>query len=152
MSDKEKDQIKQLLRLYAMIPDSPPCNEGCNKCCGPVLMLPSEARILGLAEPITPHDENLKCSFIKDGRCSVYEKRPFTCRIFGTAKCKPMNCPDHKTSGTQSQEWIEMMFVFYFGLIDTPEDAELLERTVEKYTGAAVEHDKGIVWNNGGKQ
>ena len=62
------------------------CPEGCHACCCAVSISPREAARLGLP-PDTGDTmgENDDCRFLKDGRCSVYENRPMTCRVFGCA-------------------------------------------------------------------
>lgn len=80
--------------LYRSIP-SFVCKEGCSDCCGPVPVTPWEAQRLGIAgQMVTPFDpKTLKCGFLQDGKCSVYDRRPFLCRLFGTVDNPRMACP-----------------------------------------------------------
>ncbi len=90
--------------LYGKIP-SLTCVAGCSGCCGPVPWAPAElarvqdripagsvlARAFG-AETILNPDTGM-CGFLIDGRCSVYEDRPFMCRLFGATKDPAIRCP-----------------------------------------------------------
>jgi Fe-S-cluster containining protein len=113
------------------------------------MLLPAEKKILGTAECITPHDpETLKCEFIKDGCCSVYDKRPFVCRIFNATPHPPFVCPEMQYHGTLSQEQIaELMDEFFNLLCITPAD-EVMEylQCMEKYQHVMVEHDARNGW------
>jgi Fe-S-cluster containining protein len=149
MMNKEINDSKTLgllEKLYGMVPDCPPCISGCNKCCGPVMMLPVEARRLGLSEPITPTDENMKCLFSVGGRCSVYDKRPFTCRVFNATPSCPMNCPEMKDHGSLPIEQVNMMFTLYFGMIDNEDDMIELERAMKNHAPRCYAHDKNNGW------
>lgn len=82
--------MTELDDLYAKIPKSVPCKEGCTDCCGIVLWNPEEIRRVGRSQPL---DKELRCLFAKDGRCTVYENRPFICRMFGNSKHPMLTCP-----------------------------------------------------------
>jgi hypothetical protein len=139
----------KLQELYDKIPEPPECLKGCTKCCAPTMLLPAEKKILGTAECITPHDPvTLKCEFIKDGCCSVYDKRPFVCRIFNATPCPPFTCPEMNRHGSLSQEQIaELMDEFFNLLCITPAD-EVVEylQCMEKYQQVMVEHDARNGW------
>ena len=48
---------------------------------------------MGLWKPETDFDSGFNCELLKDGRCSKYERRPFVCRLMGTANGGMMRCP-----------------------------------------------------------
>lgn len=100
-SDKSKKRkLRALLTLAdevatAAAPHAA-CKKGCTHCCHiPVAMTQTEAnliaeRISRTAQPVPPSDANpsereygyhLPCTFLKDGRCGIYEHRPFACRV-----------------------------------------------------------------------
>jgi len=72
------------------------CPEGCTDCCGPVLLLRSEAIKLGFNERIGSTQavgENYKCELCTESQgCQKYNDRPFTCRIFGAVVGGPNSC------------------------------------------------------------
>lgn len=73
---EDTDIIKE---LYKSLPKSV-CKEGCSKCCSDMIQFsPSEEKRMG------GYEWNGKCSHLIDGKCSVYENRPFVCRLFGTS-------------------------------------------------------------------
>jgi hypothetical protein len=72
------------------------CINGCNACCGPVPINEEEARRLnlscsGITQTVSQH--NLTCTYSKNGKCTVYQNRPFICRIFGVTKS--LKCPNN---------------------------------------------------------
>ena len=69
------------------------CEPGCSDCCGPAPVSPWEAERLGIAGAVaTPvHPGTTRCAFHVDGGCSVYERRPYICRLYGTTLAAP--CP-----------------------------------------------------------
>lgn len=82
--------------LYTAIPEFD-CKPGCFECCGPVPCHDWELEKLGVETGEFIAAKNLKviepgkCQFIKDGKCSVYERRPLMCRLFGTIE--DLQCP-----------------------------------------------------------
>ena len=78
--------------LYRAIP-SVRCVLGCSDCCGPVPVSSYEAERLGIpgavAAPV--HPGTTRCRFLVDGACSVYARRPFAFRLYGTTPVAP--CP-----------------------------------------------------------
>ena len=70
---------------------------GCFECCGPVPCHPWESERIGLgdAESVTVEDlksiEAIQCQFLENGKCSIYERRPFMCRLYGTVE--DLRCP-----------------------------------------------------------
>ena len=66
--------------LYFKIPQSQ-CKKGCYKCCVNMIQYtPSEFKAVG------GYEFKEKCSHLKDGKCTVYENRPFVCRIYGASE------------------------------------------------------------------
>lgn len=89
MSSKKEHQ-----KIYKKIPKFE-CLPGCTDCCGPVPVSPYEADQLGIpGKRITPtHPGTLKCIFSDQNGCTVYDKRPMICRLFGTADHHMLRCP-----------------------------------------------------------
>lgn len=83
--------------IYAKIPQMK-CKEGCSDCCGPVPVTEWEAKRLGISGPLTPTKPGtIECAFVGErGECTVYDKRPFMCRLFGTAHDPHLTCPHGK--------------------------------------------------------
>jgi len=91
ISRHNTEKAQSLDALYREIPAFE-CVDGCTACCGPVPFSEIEAERVGL-EQIEGSTE-LTCPFVEDGGCSVYEHRPFICRLFGTAPQVPaLHCP-----------------------------------------------------------
>ena len=66
--------------IYDKIPKSQ-CLNGCYKCCTNMIQYtPSELKTMG------GYEYNGECSHLKDGKCSIYDKRPFVCRIYGVSE------------------------------------------------------------------
>lgn len=108
MADKTSTRLpRQQRMLYREIPDMT-CRPGCSDCCGPVPWSPAEiARVADVIPPGAAYEtvrgisilvdtmNPLRCPFVgPQGGCTVYERRPFTCRLFGTAPAEPrLRCP-----------------------------------------------------------
>lgn len=83
--DEELDQI------YSKIPGGFQCVPGCHECCGPVLVNKLEFERMGSKRgPLGP---KLECPYRDEQGCSVYENRPFPCRLFGVSVEHRMSCP-----------------------------------------------------------
>ena len=82
--DNEKTQIQ---KLYDKIP-SMECLEGCHECCdNHIQFAPEEGERCG-GFPYTSRE----CPYLDEkGRCTVHQKRPFVCRIYGNSEIMP--CP-----------------------------------------------------------
>lgn len=78
-------RAERLAAVYARIPDAR-CKGLCAAACGPIGCTPAErVRIERAGGKKLTHDpETLSCSMLVDGRCSVYEKRPLICRLYGS--------------------------------------------------------------------
>lgn len=82
-------------RLYRQIP-SFECKPGCTGCCGIVPLSKYEAEQLGLPAntvhmPTKP--DSLTCQYATNEGCSVYDKRPLLCRLYGTVDNPHLTCP-----------------------------------------------------------
>lgn len=78
--------------LYAQIPTFQ-CIEGCTDCCGPV---PFDKFEWGQVK-VKKKAKDLNCPYSSAGYCSIYDHRPFICRLFGTAPEEPhLRCPHGK--------------------------------------------------------
>lgn len=85
--------MSKINRIYREIPAVNNCKKNCNKCCGAVPISPEEAENLGISgATITPTADNGTCLYSTDKGCSVYEKRPFLCRIFGASENHRLKC------------------------------------------------------------
>lgn len=98
MTPEEQDAA--LAELYAKVPDIPGCKGLCHNSCTVIEMSARERQVTREAGvEIMPHDEALKvhrvggtgpvhrCEALDaDNRCTIYEKRPLICRLFGTTQ------------------------------------------------------------------
>lgn len=85
MSDASK-----LKDLYKAVP-SFNCKPGCSDCCGPVPVASAEWEKIKLVKRQSGVD-CLSCDYLVDNKCSVYEDRPFLCRLFGATADSKMSC------------------------------------------------------------
>lgn len=101
MGRRRSAQDADLERLYAQVPDAG-CKGLCAAACGPIDMSPREAsrlREVGVEiAPPTPEATQaharggLPCPALTDaGRCSVYDRRPMVCRLWGATES--LRCP-----------------------------------------------------------
>jgi Fe-S-cluster containining protein len=86
MSDKTKLQA-----LYDAIPAFE-CRPNCGDCCGPVPMAKAEWEPIKQVQRHTKPD-CMTCMYLVDSKCSVYEHRPFLCRIYGASWEAKLLCP-----------------------------------------------------------
>jgi hypothetical protein len=128
----------KLQELYDKIPKVK-CPQGCTKCCGPVGACPSEAKKLGLKKPYTDWDEEFYCQFRTEEGCSVYENRPFTCRLFGTGCCV-MNCPIISNQGTLNMLQEKAFLAEYF-IIQTMEGEKFDVLMNEEFIEAQIQRE-----------
>jgi len=78
----------ELEALYEKIPTFK-CIPGCMDCCGPVPFSKVEwERVKDKRKA-----RSLKCPYAVDGKCEIYEVRPFVCRLFGAVDTPTMTCP-----------------------------------------------------------
>lgn len=81
--------IEKLKQLYAEIPQMQ-CKPGCTKCCGFIPWSEFEYNQLEQQKEI-----RFLCVYPHKGRCSIYDQRPFICRLFGTIEPPHiMSCPE----------------------------------------------------------
>lgn len=83
-----------LAAIYASIPAVKGCRTACSDCCGPVPVTDGEARRMPAIMPpvsmppvpfkVTPTRACGTCAYSTSAGCSVYEDRPFMCRLFAT--------------------------------------------------------------------
>lgn len=77
------EELTDIQRLYLKFPASS-CPEGCTRCCeNSIQMAPEEKERIG------GYDYKGCCPHIKDGRCGVYNDRPFICRLHGASVMSP---------------------------------------------------------------
>ena len=76
----------ELEKIYAKIPASH-CKEGCFECCRNMIQFSAEEEAA-----MGGYEYNSVCSHLVEGKCTVYESRPFVCRIFGTSEI--LKCED----------------------------------------------------------
>ena len=75
----------KLKRMYEAIPESG-CKAGCFECCTNIIQFTEAEK-----QNMGGYEYRGVCSHLVDGKCTVYDRRPLVCRIFGTSeilKCK----------------------------------------------------------------
>jgi Fe-S-cluster containining protein len=95
---------ERLAKLYRKIPTFK-CIEGCGSCCGVVPWAPEEFAVVRDRLPagtkilefdddylVPMRPDSSVCPFFDHG-CTVYDDRPFMCRLFGTARDWRLTCP-----------------------------------------------------------
>lgn len=114
-------KLVALEALYAQLPKIE-CQRKCQACCGPIMMTRLESKRLPEIEldkvPLkfgvgfytrTP-SETLICPLLKNGECSVYERRPAICRLWGLTeelRC-PWGCePDVRWTDVRAKAWLD---------------------------------------------
>ena len=72
--------IEEIKALYEKLPSSV-CTDGCFTCCKDIIQFSKseEAEMGG-------YENCGLCCHVKDAKCSVHEKRPFICRLFGVSE------------------------------------------------------------------
>ena len=89
-------QPQTIEEVYGLLPEVT-CKGLCTNSCSLVPIYQGEAIAMKEAG-ITPpsYSPDLVCDKLKEGRCSIYEHRPFVCRVFGVSRrlvcpfgCKP---------------------------------------------------------------
>jgi len=102
--------------IYSKIPKSN-CKEGCFKCCTNMIQFtPSELKAAG------GYEFNGICSHYKDGKCLIYENRPFVCRIYGTSEL--LMCDDCTPERLLSEDETASL-VHQYALLKKQEESEL---------------------------
>lgn len=100
----------KLQALYDKLPKVE-CKGLCHEACGPILFTQFEASLIKkqFGRNIGC-DGSLTCTALSEGRCGVYEARPFVCRAYGAVEgleC-PFSCVPEK--GLMSKEDSEKIF------------------------------------------
>ena len=87
-------------KVYQSLPKIA-CKGLCQECCGPIMFSQAEANQMH-AHGVEPpgFDETFTCTALKDGRCSIYEDRPYICRLWGAIK--KLRCPH----GCVPERWV----------------------------------------------
>ena len=98
MTLEPEDQDVALDALYRLVPDIPGCKGLCHNSCTSIEMSKRERdRLREAGMEFTPHDEARaklvetgvahRCEALdENNRCTVYDKRPMVCRLFGTTQ------------------------------------------------------------------
>lgn len=106
----EDEKIKAYEELYKRIPCSV-CKEGCFECCTNIIQFhPAEEENMG------GYVWNGKCNHLVDGKCSIYSKRPFVCRIYGAGSI--MSCEDCTPQDPLTEDQIRQLFKEYKALLN----------------------------------
>ena len=82
------------------------CKTGCHECCGIVPFSAAEREKAATVRPLEQWEPfingtwvpssalmTMKCPFVNDAGCSIYEHRPTVCRLFGAVDHPNMKCP-----------------------------------------------------------
>jgi Fe-S-cluster containining protein len=98
---KKRRRLRKELHedLYGLIPDMT-CPSGCSDCCCVVRFSRYEVAQISTVRKIRAvlkrfrQATTQKCPYLtEDNRCSIYQVRPFVCRLFGTADIERLRCP-----------------------------------------------------------
>lgn len=88
---KRREAVEQLLLLYAQIPKIA-CQGKCQDYCGPIPCSSLEKERIEEIAVIPDIGPSLSCPMLtEEGRCSVYDRRPAVCRMWGVGYS--MQCP-----------------------------------------------------------
>lgn len=100
------------------------CQPECHACCGPVPFSTKERDRVAAIRPLEQWEPfvdgswvpaiallTMKCPFLSDTGCGIYEARPVICKLFGAVDHPNMTCPHgcgpaRKLSDRQSRELI----------------------------------------------
>ena len=89
-------ELQKLYELYEKIPATN-CKPGCYECCRDIIQFtPTEEKNMG------GYEHNGICSHLRDGKCGIYDKRPFVCRILGTSEI--LMCEDCTSQRVMPEE------------------------------------------------
>ena len=94
------DARRAVTLLWARVPDVD-CKGLCAGACGAVLYSRAEGELATEAHGLVPvATADGTCSALADGRCSIYDRRPMICRLYGAAAdlrcghgCRPRGGP-----------------------------------------------------------
>ena len=100
---KHSKKHKKLQKLYAKIPNAN-CKGLCAQACSFVMCSKFETKLIAEKHGDADLLQN-PCPKLVNGRCSIYEDRPFVCRAFGVVPGLPctFGCkPDSKLTAKQA--------------------------------------------------
>lgn len=120
-------KLRLLYDLYARIPDTP-CSQCGNKCCKtPFHVSDFEKSLLDGNN----FDTIGTCAFLSDGKCTVYERRPFICRVYNANRRLGCNEVERKDLMTDA-EVIELYHEYYtlFWNVESLKRWNVLQRQV----------------------
>lgn len=140
-----KARLRHLLRAASLLADTAAeigaCRRGCSHCCHqPVAVAPLEAEIIGEGIGITPAKPRLHTSFAgyprgydhpcrfldEDGECSIYEHRPFSCRVLVSLADDAHQCELHDGGGADVPYMDARGLQMLYGML-TADDGGLAE-------------------------
>lgn len=130
------NEAKFLDSIYKSVPGFK-CIEGCTDCCGPVFTTKIEAERLGVeVGTLTNKPGETKCRFAGEQGCTVHDKRPMMCRLFGSSNLEKLACPHGRGPNkplkvNQTNELISKYKVFVIL------DANKVKRQAEEMMNAA---------------
>lgn len=135
-----KARLRHLLRAASLIADSlasiGACRRGCGHCCHqPVAVAPLEAEIIGEGIGIKPAKPRLHarfagyargydhpCQFLADdGGCSIYEHRPFGCRVLVNLADDAHQCEFHDGEAADVPYLDARQLQMLYGLLVLPD-------------------------------
>lgn len=128
VSDRLRRLEELIDRANKLAAPNSPCKEGCSRCCyQAVQIVDHEAERIGkyigvkpraIADTLTPEDAIARgdeaiekyrykpCVFLENDRCSIYEVRPYACRMYVSMEASAEPCDWSKHSGVISQlDW-----------------------------------------------
>lgn len=101
---------EQLQKLYDRLPKVK-CRGLCTEACGPLMFTQLEADVIKAKFGRSIGcDASMTCTALSEGRCTIYEARPYVCRAYGAVErleC-PHGCKPEK--GVMSDEQSEKLF------------------------------------------
>ena len=108
ISDRRIRQAKRLLlEIYSLIPEFE-CRDNCYECCGCHTWTYIEWKLItdwlrerGMEERFAKSVFDY-CPYLENGKCAIYEVRPFVCRIYGVSES--LKCPYVKAEKYLSRE------------------------------------------------
>lgn len=119
----------KLLEIYNCIPEMQ-CKAGCHDCCGVVPFALAEMDAIGATE----QPMEIPCQFLGPDGCTIYDKRPYMCRVFGTADANGLRCPAGCTPQIPLSAQEASDLTARYAEFKQPIDAvDLLQATIAKY-------------------
>ena len=152
MKLEEQTTDEYLDALYSAISDTPACNSGCCKCCGPVIMSVTEAKRIGMPKGILATrgkgEFGDTCEFVDEEthQCSIYEDRPFICRLFNSTQSKPFTCVELEDHGALNEQEVTHLFMEYTRLMSVDGTQELLEPQLDAIEPFMKQRDTRNGW------